>query len=265
MNGCIALTSPLQVLDLPTVDRGELTLTSSRAAFLDEFRIIVSTRRAETDITTLTVFNTLLPRDCPGSSRRLSLPPQYHDGRVLLHTDQDMSLGTLNRDGPLIPDPSQAIIVLQFLGSQSRFVLHVVQVQVLIEHVCSTRTDDCIPWDEWGRGTVTMEIPIPISVSPVYVHGTHVMVKSRAWHHLRGCVCVRTFDFGRRGRSALPLWDGEGGGAQGRRAFFKDGQEFMPEGSEDMAWWEALESLGNGSLFRLVSYLSRSGGSGVVD
>ena len=231
--------------------------------FLDEFRIMASTRYAGADATVLTVFNTLIPQYLPGGSRRLGLPRQYHNGRVILHVDQDRSLGRLDMDGPLIPDPSQAIFVMQFLGPRSRSVLQIVQTEALIDLVCSTCANDHVPWDEWGRGAAFIEIPIPGYTAPVHVHGTHLMVKAPSLLRLRYYNCIYTFDFCRRRCSTLSLWDGEGDGTQ-RRAVFKDGQEFMPEGCEDMNWWDTLGSLGDGTLFRQVSYLSHPGSNGTT-
>ena len=208
---------------------------------------------------TLTVFNTLIRQACSGSSRRLSFPSGcYEEDDVLLRVDQDRCLGTSNGDGPLITDPTQAILVIEFLAPQWRCILLAVRVQALIESICSTCTDGPIPWGDWGRGAVFMVTPRFSPDSPIYVHGTHVMVGAPL--RQRDRVSIRTFDFGRRGRSVLPLWDEEDGGDE-RRALFEGGQEFMLEG---VMWWSNIRSLGDGQLFGPVSYLSHPGSNSLV-
>ena len=215
--------------------------------------MVTSTKETGVKAPTLTVFNTLIPQACSGSSRRLSFLPGYSEEDVLLHVDQDRYLGTSNGGGPLITDPTQAILVVEFLGSQWGYFLLVVRVQALIESIVSTCTDGRIPWGEWGRGAVLMETPRFSRNTPIYVHGTHVMVGVPLRHGLRGRINIRTFDFGRRGRSVLPLWDEEGGGDE-RRASFEDGQKFTLEGA---IWWNNIQSLSDGHLFGLVSHPSR--------
>ena len=80
--------------------------------------MVTSTKETGVKAPTLTVFNTLIPQACSGSSRRLSFLPGYSEEDVLLHVDQDRYLGTSNGGGPLITDPTQAILVVEFLGSQ---------------------------------------------------------------------------------------------------------------------------------------------------
>ena len=228
--------------------------STSDAIFLDEFQIMVATHDAGTNAPELTVFNTLTPQDRPMSSRKFSLPSQYHDKNFFIHVDQDRSLGTLNSDGPLITDPTQAILVIEITKSSHRNALLVVRVQALIDQVCSARTDARIPWDEWGRGVVVMENSPSGLGQPIYVHGTHLVMVSRMPD--RGgpmdCHRVRTFDFGRRGCGALPFSDEAGGAA--RKALFLDGNEFVFEvgGVGNVAM---LGSVGNGNFFQ-VSYLS---------
>jgi len=132
------------------------------------------------------------------------------------------------------------------------WLLIIVRIQALMEHVCSTRAGVEIPWDEWGRGAVTMKTPQASYDSPICVHGTRLMVvKTPSWHGLSDYNRVRTFDFGRRGCGALPFLD-EGDGAE-RRAVFEDGLELTLDESGDVAWWGGMRSLGDGNLFRPVS------------
>ena len=238
---------PFQVLELSTTNWNELV--SPRVILLDEFRILVSVRDPDTNAPKLTVFNTVTPRSDPSNSRQFSLPPQYCDGHALIHADQGRSLGALNGDGPLVTDPTQAILVVEIVRLR---LLLIVRIQTLVERVCSTRAEVEIPWDEWGRGVVSMKTPQASYDSPICVHGTHLMVvKTPSWHGLSDYNRVRTFDFGRRGCGTLPFLDEEGGGTE-RRAAFEDGQELTLDESGDVAWWGGMRSLGDGNLFRPV-------------
>ena len=241
------MTSSFQVLDFPAITReGRHNLPD--AIFLDEFRIMVTTRDTGTNAPGLTVYNTLLPQDHPMNSRRFSLPPRYHDRDHLMLVDQDRPLGALKSDGPLITDPTQAILVVELLKFGDRDILLVVRTQVLIEHACSTRADVHIPWNEWGRGAVVMESPLHRYRS--YVHGTHLaMVLTLNRHEPRHC--VRTFDFSRHGCGDLPLWDDKASRAV-RVASLSEGTESRFEYVGGF-----MGSHGDGGFFQ-VSYLSHS-------
>lgn len=242
------------MVELSTIDWNGLL--NPRVIFLDEFRVMISTRDAGTDAPRLIVLNTLVTQDDQRRLRRLGIPPQYRNGLVLIHVDQERPLGTLNRDGPLIADPTQAIFVV---GIPELRHLLVVRMRTLIKRVCSTCTDVNIPWDEWGRGAVLMETPLSFTYSPpVHIHGTHVIVvKTPSWLGLKDYNRICTFDFGQRGYDRLPLCDEDGIGAE-RRALFGDGHKFALNESESVAWWGLMGSLGDGSLFRPVSYFSCS-------
>ena len=219
---------------------------------------MVTTRDTGTNAPGFIVFNTLIPQDHPMSSRRFSLPPQYHDRDHLVFVDRDRPLGALNSDEPITTDPTQTILVIKLSKFGYRNIFLVVRINALIEHVCSTRTDAHLPWDEWGRNAVIMEDRPPGSGLPIYVHGTHLaMVSTMPYRNgLTDCHRVRTFDFGRRRCGALPFWDEEGGGTE-RKASFLDGSEFVFEaaGVRNMAMLGSVGSLGNGNFFQ-VSYLS---------
>jgi hypothetical protein len=256
-SGHIFLNSPLQVLDLPTVEFLESIDTG--VVFLDEFRIILATCNTRTSSCQLIVFNTLIPQGHPMSSQRLDLPPQYDRyGNIFVHVDKDASLGTLDRDGPIITDPTQAILVVKLAEPDYEDVLVVVRIQPLIERVCSTRTDENIPWDEWGRGAVILKNPELKYDLDVYVHGTHLVLFEKS-HRFGpwGFLGFRTFDFGRRGCSALLLWE-EGGRAE-RMAWFWDGSRvvFKATGVRAATEWDGTGSQGNGNFFH-VSYRSHS-------
>ena len=213
-------------------------------------------RNTDTNSFELIVFNTLIPQDHPTNSQRFSLLPRYYDRRISMHIDEDRFLGTLDRDGPFITDPTQAILVVKFSKFNFGDVFLVVRIQPLIEWVCPTSTDGHMPRDEWKRNSVILESPALRYRLKVYVHGTHLVVLGMANLRVRGsCPRVRTFDLGRRGCGALPLWD-EGSGAE-RKAFF-DGCEFiLAEAARVRAVtpWLQIGPQGDGNPFQ-VSYLS---------
>lgn len=250
-----SLNSPPQVLNLPTMD--SMGSGASGVIFLDEFRIMLTTRDANTGSTQCIVFNTLIPQDQPMSSLRLSLPPLYDtDRNARIHVDQDRSLGTLDRDGPIIADPTQAILVVRLTRHYHGDILFVVPIQPLIERVCSARTGTHIPWSEWGRGAVIMQNPQSRYGFDVCIHGTRLVLLEMPYRLVRS-PRIRTFDFSRRARNALPLWD-QGGGTV-KKASFSDGSEFVLEatGTGAATPWAGTGSQGDGNFFQ-VSDLSGS-------
>ena len=88
-----------------------------------------------------------------------------------------------------------------------------------------------------------------------FVHDAQVMVvRALSPHGLCDCD-VRTFDFSQRGRSSLPLRGGAGGTQ--RKALYEDGVDlegFEPDGSINP--WYPLQSLSDGRLFHMVSFLA---------
>jgi len=167
-------------------------------------------------------------------------------------------LGALDRDVPFITDPTQAIIAMELSGP-GYHVLLVVRTQVLIEHVCSRRTNAHVPWDEWGRSVVIMGIS-PTRPRPfIYVHGTHVAVLGTwSWDNPMKEYFVRTFDLGRRGFCVLSLrsemicedWSEDG-----------KGLVFEVAGGGDVDLWGEVQSLGNGRFLKQVSYFFDSDGN----
>ena len=226
------------------------------AAFLDEFRImLVCYRNSQTDPEPLLV-NTLVPQDHPQNLRRLKFPQKYRDLGIYMHRDRDRSSGAVDRDGPLIIDPTQAILAFGLsLHPPKLSVLLVVRIQPLIELACSMRTEIEIPWNEWRRGSVAVEIPqIPTrnTYSPT-IHGSRLLVM----HDIEGTGDrrgLRVFDFSRKGSAALPLSDENDGGAE-RKALFTDGPSCAFEGVD---WGEQkyLQSLGDSIALHTVSLLS---------
>lgn len=216
---------------------------------------MITARDTDTSAPRFTVYNTLIPQDHPMSSRSFILPPQYHDRDVHIHADKDRPLGIPNSDGPLVTDPTQAILVLELLKSRHEHsILLVVRIQAFIERVCSTCTDIHIPWDEWGKGAVVIENR-PRYRSSIHIHGTHLVVLEMPYHRgRRGHPSVRAFDFSRSGCGALPLVGRVGGGAE-RKVLFSDGSEFVLEAAEfrNGTSWGNMGSQGDGVFFQVRS------------
>jgi len=87
-----------------------------------------------------------------------------------------------------------------------------------------------------------------------------MVLKTLSHHGWRDPNRVRTFDFGRRGQSALPITD-EG---PERRAVFEGGDMLVLDEIGHAAQWGHMRSLGDGSLLSPVSDPSHSGGIGAV-
>jgi len=153
LSGCASLTLPLQLLGSSIANKGDV-----RATFLDEFRTTVPVPD-RTGNAQFILYNTLLLQNHPGSFRRFCFPQKYRSWFPLTNTDYDMPPGTVDRDGPLVTDPTQAALLVKLLGREGADrVLFIFRTQALVDHACSTSADTDIPWDEWGRGTMTMEI-----------------------------------------------------------------------------------------------------------
>ena len=186
------------------------------------------------------------------SSRRLNFPPQYDTGGdTHIHVDQGRSLGTPDRNGPIITDPAQAILVVRLTKLYYGDVLFVVRIQsLIIERVCSSWTDTHIPWDEWGKGAVIIDNLQSRYGFDVYIHGTRLVLLKILHHRPNRGLRVRTFDFGRRACGALPLWDQDGGAV--RKTSFSDGSEFVFEttGTRTATPWGSTGSQGDGNLFQ---------------
>jgi len=231
----------------------------AQAIFLDEFHVAVIPNRSA--ITELAVFNTLVPQHRPGYMRRLAFPLEFRDKRANMHVDLDRDLGTPNMDEELLPDPAQAVLVVDLGQDQEHCILLVVRTQALIEQVHSVRADSRVPWDEWGTDTVAIRVQNSHRLF-TFVHGAQVMVARpfigglRSYHIRTSDFSyhIRTFDFSQRGRGSLPFRDGVDG--TGRRLLFEDGENLKFESDENIDPWDGLQSLGDGSLIRLVSRLT---------
>jgi len=242
------------VFDFSSAD-GSVSITSDpQIAFLDEFRVMI----AHCDGTTeLSVFNTLVPQDHPENLRRFKLPQKYHERVFRVHLDHDRSRGMVNRDGPLIVDPTQDIFIMDFARTpREPRVLLVMRTQGLIGFLCSKRADVQISWEEWGRDAVVMDIPISSIRSSIVIHGSRLLAVSMTGGGPEAGHRIHIFDFSRRGTAALQLSGGDDGGAW-RRAVFDDG--FVFERHEVLDPWEP-HSLGDSVAFLVVSLFSCSAG-----
>jgi len=181
----------------------------------------------------------------------LDFPLRYDKGYdVLVHVAQDRDLGTPNGDVSLITDPTQAILAIEVTRHfQPGGRLFIMRIQDFVQRVCSARVNVQMPWEEWGRGAVTMKMPKCCGKMTVHVHDTHVVVSKTLLRDYLRYDSIRTFDFGRQKWSTLPLWDGEGGGAV-RSASFWGGKELMAVPGEGLFSRGVVKSLGNGSFFR---------------
>jgi len=229
------------------MDESRLVGLGTKITFLDEFRLMVSTSDHDGGLAELVLFNTLLPQDDQGNLRRFDIPLRYRGRFSSVITDRDGSPGT--QDGSLITDPAQAILVVDLCdGDEPHHFSLVFRTQALVARACSMSLDTCIPWDEWKRDAVIMEVPA--HDSHIFIHGVHVIVvKKRAQN--ADNLQLRTFDFSWRGCRAL--W-GKGGRARRRRMdLYEGGRDFILEGTENVSEW-GLNSLGNGAFYSLVSF-----------
>ena len=212
----------------------ELIRWGCQVNFLDEFRILLAYPHSY-PCYELLVFNTLTSQDDPRNLRRFKFPQKYYGRGISLHLDCDRTLGTVNRDGPLIVDPSQAILIVGISSTHGGpGILFVLRTQTLIDYACSMRADVQIPWDDWGKGSVTMENLIE-PYDCIAIHGARMLVIRRThWEDERPRVYV--FDLGRRGRTRLSLPDGNSSGAKGR-VMVKDGRSCALEAADRKCWW----------------------------
>ena len=259
--------SSFQVFNHSGEDRSSLTRVG-QAVFLDDFRIMLAYRNSSPINPELVVFNTLVPQDHPRNVRRFRLPQKYRDWRAYVRLDHYRPLGAVNRDGPLITDPTQSIFIMELSSNPPQPTASLVlRMQPLIELACSMRTDVQIPWDEWGRGPVVMEIP-KTPFCHIYltaVHGAHLLVihgTDRADERRN----IHLLDFGRGGSTVLPLSD-ENDGEIERRALFKHGRSSTLKWADGVIPW-VLQPIGDSVVAiepRVVNLLSYSTVQDAVD
>lgn len=262
----LLLTRLVQVLEVSTGDGGVLIKGSPDAAFLDEFRMVVSSYDGGTGTPELIVFDTRIPQDHPGCFRRFGLPPRYHHHSPHITIDGDMPLPAVTRDGPVSVDPTQAVIVVE-LGrptAADRRDFLIVRAHSLIGCRFPACTDSFIPWEDWGEGSVTMEIPLRLTMVSTFVHGTHVVVAVLFASGNVPAHGLYTFDLSKRDCHASPLWS-EGSGVGERRCGLEDGRKLVFERGKGMDL-QGMRFLGNGIMVYLdsVRYHRRSSENDVV-
>jgi hypothetical protein len=198
----------------------------------------------------LVLFDTALPQDHPRNLRRVCLPLVYRDW-VPFVDDRETPWGALEKHRSLIIDPTQAIRVVHFRhGDRHRYVKLAFRTQALIEQACSPSTDRDIPWDEWGRGSVVLDVPIS-GVLSVLAQGARVITMEHCTvpgSH-RSQFRFRTFDFSLRACGTLS--DIGEGSESVRVARHEDGRDLLLGGSEDLG----VDSMGDGIFFYPVSRL----------
>lgn len=239
------------MFDLSTV-KGDTWVT-----FLDEFRIVVLTE----DVPEFTLFDTDIPPGHPVNSRRFLIPPRYRDWYPSVHLDSDRCLGTLDRDRALTTDPAQAVLVVKLINDDCRCVLFTVQIQTLIEHVCSMNPDTCVPWNVWGRDVAVLEIPISRGARPsILVQGVRVIVAKMCTlsgtNGSHPSLCI--FDFSWQGWGPLSPWEETDGGER-RVLLGADQRSLLWRLSEDdsVADRFGFYTMGDGNFAYLVSHSHR--------
>ena len=117
---------PSQVFHRSSTDGSGLLGYNFQIAFLDEFRFMALYYDNSPNDPELFVFNTLIPQDHPRNLRRFGLPQGLQECEVRISLDHDRSSGAVNRDGPLIVDPTQTVSVVDLrsrLGEQRGFLI----------------------------------------------------------------------------------------------------------------------------------------------
>lgn len=248
------LTSPPQVFDRSSADGSGFIRWCSQTAFLDEFRIMVGPWNNLQEVPEFIVFNTFFPQEHPRNVRRFKLPPKCHGRSVLAYLDRGRSQGGVNRDGPLIVDPAQTILVIELWPTPTeKHALIILRIQPLVERAGSIRTEVEIPWDEWGRGATIMDVPINNHNSSTIVHGARMLMIHYTGHDQNEHHRIHIFDFSRRGSPSLPVLGGSDGGIE-RKAVFEDGRSCLFKDGDGMSSW-GLQSLGDSLVFYIVSLI----------
>ena len=245
---CLSFT-PFQVLEL-SPGKGRIPVWDcTTAIFLDEFRMMLTSPTPTEDPPEFTFFNTLVPQDHPNNLRRLRFPQTFRRCMAFLVDGVEMALGTFHSNGPLIADPTQALLVVNLRGGTLSKVFVILRVQALIAHMCSTDGNTHIPWDELGRDAMIMKLPENVPL--LLLQGVHIIEpKTRDIPGDENHFRLRTFDFSRRGSSLRCEKSANGEWT----ALYEGEQDIIFEGYESTGGW-TLYSLGNGALYSIVSCL----------
>lgn len=201
-------------------------------------------------------FNTENPQDNPTNPRRLRIPQRYSKDFVFTRVDPEVAFGRLNREDPLVIDPTQAFLTMRFWGGgSSEDILLLLRTRTLIMHACSTSQNTYIPWNELARDVTVARFP-PDSL--LLVQGLHIIARNAYTFtdlYTKG-LHISAFDFSLRGSSVLRK-----GSIETLRAdWCEDGQDFLLRGY----FGATPEWLGNGTFYNLVSRFCRCKTSGMM-
>ena len=221
------LTTPLlQVLKRSCVEDSFLSYPYSEFTFLDEFRLLTSTGLHTMDVheLDLIVFDTSIPQQSQYSWRRFNIAPMHNDRYARspwawgawIYTDGDRSRGEGSRGEPLVVDPTQSVVVLVLYHHECGYitggeVILVIRAATLVGYMSSTRNELFIPWDDWKRDAMVVEVPhYGISYVRTFVLGSHVLLVTYNWRDNGGRYRVQAYDFSRWGcRTLVRVGDGE--------------------------------------------------------
>ena len=185
--------------------------------------------------------------------QRLAFPLEFHGMCANMHIDLGRDLGTPNKDEVLLPDPAQAVLVMDIWADRELRILLVVRTQVLVKQTYSVRAGSPVPWDEWGRDAMAIEVQNDGGHRMLtFVHGAQVMIARASSLRGLGNYDVRTFGFSQRGRKSLPI---RGEADAERRVLFEAGVNLKFEPDDGIGPQGELKPLSDGSLICLVSYL----------
>ena len=238
--------SSSQVLDSPGLGGGGSLGRDHQITFLDEFRIIATTRSNSypEEAPDFFVFDTLIPHGNTGSLRRFKFPPEYRGLNASIHPDETRPLWTLNRDCSLAIDQTQDIRVMELFTTRSKTqTTLILRLQSLIEHLCSVQEDIEIPWNAWASDITVVEIPPGDYFRPFAIHGSRMLAllsgQDRA--HL-----IHVFDFSLRGKDTLRFSGGNVAWGD-----IPEDRSWVFEGADKVSPW-GYHALGD-SLITVVS------------
>jgi hypothetical protein len=252
----------LQVLKQSIAEHKSLYPRFSELLFLDEFRLLIPTHQPslEADIGLL-VFDTSIPQQSPDSWRRFNIVPMHPQyGRnlwswgVWVYTDTDRLQREGSCDGPLIIDPTQSVIVLvpyhrECGGPSTGTTALVIRAATLVGYMSSTHTGQCIPWDDWKRDVMAVEIPpYDVSYARTFVLGSRVLLMMDGWRDSTGGCSIRAYDFSRRGCMGLVR---AGHKENKRRVMPNPKKIWLPSERDDGA--ENMQTLGDSLVSCAVS------------
>ena len=170
------------------------------------------------------MFDTSLPQQSPDSWRRLNIAPTHHylyarypwGWEAQIHTDSEISRGGGPCDAPLVGDPTQSVVVIvlhhndcgDFSGGEAVLVI---RAAALVRHMSSPRSGKCVPWGDWKRDVMVVEIPHNVISYPylrTFVLGTRILLVTGDWRG--GGYRFQAYDFSRWAcRALVRTGDGE--------------------------------------------------------